>query len=48
MMRELLAVNADDWAKELADQEEFFKSLQPGVPQELLDEQKKLAARLGR
>jgi phosphoenolpyruvate carboxykinase (GTP) len=48
MMRELLAVNPEEWAKELADQEEFFKSLQPGVPQELLDEQRKLAARLGR
>jgi GTP-dependent phosphoenolpyruvate carboxykinase len=48
MLRELLAVNQDEWAKELAGQEKFFETLQPYVPEELLDEQKKLAERLGR
>ena len=48
MMRELLAVKPDEWAKELTGQGEFFESLQPYVPEELLDEHKKLAKRLGR
>jgi phosphoenolpyruvate carboxykinase (GTP) len=48
MMRELLAVKPDEWAKELAGQEKFFESLQPDVPEELLDEHKKLARRLSR
>ena len=46
MMRELLAVKPDEWAKELAGQGEFFKSLEPYVPEELIDEHKKLALRL--
>jgi len=47
-MSELLAVKPEEWAKELAGQEEFFKALEPYVPEELLDEHKKLAQRLGR
>jgi len=48
MMRDLLAVNADEWEKELAGQEEFFETLQPYVPNELIEQRRKLAARLGR
>ena len=47
-MRELLAVKPDEWAKELAGQEEFFRSLEPYVPEELLDQHRELARRLGR
>jgi phosphoenolpyruvate carboxykinase (GTP) len=46
MMGELLAVKPDEWARELAGQQEFFESLQPYLPEELLDEHKKLARRL--
>ena len=45
---ELLSVKPEEWEKELAGQEEFFKTLEPYVPEELLDEHKKLAKRLGR
>jgi phosphoenolpyruvate carboxykinase (GTP) len=48
MVRALLAVKPDEWARELAGQAEFFASLQPYVPEELLNEHKKLAGRLGR
>ncbi len=37
----MLAVKPEEWAKELAGQEEFFESLAPNVPEELLAEQKK-------
>ncbi|MDQ3198872.1 MAG: phosphoenolpyruvate carboxykinase (GTP) [Verrucomicrobiota bacterium] len=47
-MKEVLAVKPDEWAKEMAGQEEFFKSLAPNVPEELLAEHKKLADRLDR
>ena len=47
-MRELLAVKPDEWAKELKGQEEFFKTLEPYLPHELLEEHQKLAKRLGR
>ena len=47
-MNELLAVKPDEWETELAGQKEFFESLQPGVPEELIEEQKKVAARLAR
>jgi phosphoenolpyruvate carboxykinase (GTP) len=47
-MSELLAVKPEEWAKELAGQEKFFQTLEPYVPEELLDEHKKLAQRLGR
>ena len=46
-LSELLSVKPEEWAKELAGQEEFFKTLQPYVPQELLDQHDKLAERLG-
>ncbi len=48
MLEELLAVKPEEWEKELAGQKEFLESLQPGVPDELLEEQKKLAERLSR
>ena len=38
VMRELLAVKPDEWAQELAGQEKFFESLEPNVPEELLEE----------
>ena len=47
-IRELLAVKPEEWEKELAGQEVFFKTLEPYVPEELLDEHKILAKRLGR
>ena len=47
-MDEVLAVKPGEWEKELAGQEEFFASLAPNVPEELLAEQKKVAQRLGR
>ncbi len=47
-MSELLAVKPDEWAKELKGQEDFFKTLEPYLPHELLEEHQKLAKRLGR
>jgi phosphoenolpyruvate carboxykinase (GTP) len=47
-MSELLAVKPEEWAKELAGQEDFFRTLAPYVPEELLDEHRKLAQRLTR
>ncbi len=47
-LSELLSVKPEEWAKELAGQEEFFATLAPYVPEELLAEQKKVAQRLGR
>ena len=47
-MRELLAVKPDEWAKELKGQEEFFKTLEPYLPDELLEELQKLGKRLSR
>jgi GTP-dependent phosphoenolpyruvate carboxykinase len=46
-INEVLAVKPEEWEKELAAQEEFFASLAPNVPEELLAEQKKVAQRLG-
>jgi phosphoenolpyruvate carboxykinase (GTP) len=46
VMSELLAVKPDEWARELAGQEKFFATLQPYLPEELLEEHKKLAKRL--
>ena len=48
IMRELLSVNPDEWEKELTGQEKFFESLAPNVPEELLEEHKKLGERLAR
>jgi phosphoenolpyruvate carboxykinase (GTP) len=47
-MSELLAVKPEEWAKELIGHAEFFTTLEPYVPEELLAEHKKLAQRLGR
>jgi phosphoenolpyruvate carboxykinase (GTP) len=47
-VRELLAVKPDEWAKELRGQEEFFRTLEPDLPDELLEEHRKLAKRLSR
>jgi phosphoenolpyruvate carboxykinase (GTP) len=47
-MRELLAVKPEEWAKELKGQEEFFKTLEPYLPNELLEELQKLGRRLSR
>ncbi len=47
-MQELLAVKPEEWKTELAGQKEFFDSLQPGLPDELIEEHRKLAERLDR
>ena len=47
-MRELLAVKPEEWAKELKGQKEFFKTLEPYLPNELLEELQKLGQRLAR
>ena len=47
-MRELLAVEPEEWAKELKGQKEFFKTLEPYLPDELLEELQKLGQRLSR
>ena len=47
-MRELLAVKPEEWAKELKGQKEFFKTLEPYLPNELLEELQKLGQRLSR
>jgi phosphoenolpyruvate carboxykinase (GTP) len=47
-IRELLAVNSEEWSKELTAQQGYFQTLQPDVPEELLAEQKKVAQRLER
>ena len=45
VMTKLLSANAGEWKTELAGQKEFFDSLQPGVPDELLAQREKVAAR---
>ncbi|MEO5719155.1 MAG: phosphoenolpyruvate carboxykinase domain-containing protein, partial [Chthoniobacterales bacterium] len=45
-LNELLSVKPEEWATELAGQEEFFQTLAPYVPEELLAEQRKVAQRL--
>jgi phosphoenolpyruvate carboxykinase (GTP) len=47
-MGELLAVKPEEWAKELKGQKEFFKTLEPYLPNELLEELQKLGQRLSR
>jgi phosphoenolpyruvate carboxykinase (GTP) len=47
-MRELLAVKPEEWAKELKGQKEFFQTLEPYLPNELLEELEKLGQRLSR
>ena len=48
MIRALLAIEPEEWAQELAGQEEFFKTLAPYVPPELLEQHEQLARRLAR
>ncbi len=47
-IEELLSVEPEEWQKELAGQAEFFESLAPNVPEELLAQHQKLAERLDR
>ena len=47
-MRELLAVKPEEWARELKGQQEFFKTLDPYLPNELLEDLQKLGQRLSR
>ena len=42
------AVKPEEWAKELKGQKEFFKTLEPYLPNELLEELQKLGQRLSR
>jgi phosphoenolpyruvate carboxykinase (GTP) len=44
----LLSVEPDEWKKELENQGNFFETLQPDLPQELLAQHQKLAERLSR
>ena len=37
-MEKLLQINADDWDEELKGQAEFFESMGPIIPQEILAE----------
>lgn len=46
-LEKLLAVNPDEWKKELAGEKEFFESLAPNVPEELLGQMQQLEKRLG-
>jgi phosphoenolpyruvate carboxykinase (GTP) len=47
-METLVAVEPGDWAEASAGQATFFKSLGPRVPQEMYEEQKRLAEALDR
>ncbi|MBA3961310.1 MAG: phosphoenolpyruvate carboxykinase (GTP) [Chthoniobacterales bacterium] len=47
-LKTLLWVEPNEWMKELAGQKEFFDSLAPNVPKELLAQGEKLAERLDR
>jgi phosphoenolpyruvate carboxykinase (GTP) len=44
-MRELFSIKADEWKKELEGQSEFFKTLEPDMPERLLAEREKVAKR---
>jgi len=46
-MRALFSLKADEWKKELEDQSEFFKTLEPDMPERLLAEREKVAKRFG-
>ncbi|MBA3882366.1 MAG: phosphoenolpyruvate carboxykinase (GTP) [Chthoniobacterales bacterium] len=45
MLDQLLSVKSDEWQKELEGQQKFFGTLQPDMPQELLAQHDKVAAR---
>ncbi len=47
-MDELLRVNSSDWEPELADTKEFFKKFADRMPQEILEEHRKLVHRFER
>ena len=47
-LEQLLAVDAGEWQRELAGEKEFFESLAPNVPEELLAQLQQLEERLGR
>jgi len=47
-LRELLAVEPEEWARELQGQKEFLASLGPKVPKELMAEHEKVAQRFSR
>ncbi len=47
-LKELLAVKPEEWTEELAGAKEFFDSLAPNVPEELLAQLQQLEERLGR
>jgi phosphoenolpyruvate carboxykinase (GTP) len=47
-LEKLLAVNPDEWTKELSEQKEFLESLGPKVPAELHSQYEKVAKRLSR
>ncbi len=47
-LKELLAVNADEWKKEIEGQTKFFETLQTNIPEVLLAEGKKVAQRFGK
>lgn len=46
-LQQLTTVEPGDWTEASADQETFFKSLGPRVPEEMFDEQRRLAHALG-
>jgi phosphoenolpyruvate carboxykinase (GTP) len=46
-MQELLAVKPEEWKKELAAQEEFFKTLGEDMPKELTAQHDQLAEKFG-
>jgi phosphoenolpyruvate carboxykinase (GTP) len=48
MLHQLLAVDAEEWKRELAGQIDFLESLGPKVPKELLAQYEALAGRFGR
>ncbi|MEO6871160.1 MAG: phosphoenolpyruvate carboxykinase (GTP) [Chthoniobacterales bacterium] len=47
-LEKLLAVDPGEWKKELTGEKEFFESLAPNVPEELLGQMQQLEERLGR
>ncbi len=46
-LKELLAVEPNEWQKELEGQHKFFETLQPDLPDELSAQREKVAARFG-
>src|SRR5205814_643443 len=46
-MRALFSIKPEEWKKELEGQREFFKTLEPDMPERLLAEREKVARRFG-